>query len=214
MNGDYIIPAKEARAEIIIEKSRFIASAGPVFSVEKARDFIQHIKKEFSDASHHVPAYLVGSGSSVISHSSDAGEPSGTAGRPILAVLQGSGLGDVAVVVTRYFGGRKLGTGGLVHAYSSAVKEVLAILPRARKAQTLVVLINSPYPFYERIRLLIDQEEGKALTTEFGENVIITLSLEKQKFEAFQTALTDLTRGKIHAEIVGSQMDSIVPLLD
>jgi len=132
----YPIPAKEARAEIIVINSRFIASAGPAFSVEQARNFIARIKSEFPDASHHVPVYLIGFGASSTAHCSDAGEPAGTAGRPALAVLQGAGLGDVVVVVTRYFGGTRLGTGGLVRAYSDAVREVLDILPRAERVPT------------------------------------------------------------------------------
>ena len=131
-----IIPAGEARVEIIVDKSRFIAAAGPAFSVEEARAFIQKMKVEFPDASHHVPVFIIGHGNSVTVHCTDDGEPSGTAGRPALAVLQGSGLGDVVLVITRYFGGIKLGTGGLVRAYSDAVREVLKVLVRAEKVAT------------------------------------------------------------------------------
>ncbi|MFN2242462.1 MAG: IMPACT family protein, partial [Anaerolineae bacterium] len=113
----YPIPARETRTEIQVLNSRFIATAAPVFSVEEAKAFVTRIRDEFADATHNVPAYLVGYGASVVAHCTDDGEPSGTAGRPALAVLRGSGLGDVAVVVTRYFGGTKLGTGGLVRAY-------------------------------------------------------------------------------------------------
>ena len=103
----YRIPAERTRTEIMVVNSRFITTVVPVFSVEEAREFIHEIKKEFSDASHNVPVFLVGFGQSVTAHCSDDGEPSGTAGRPALAVIQGSGLGDIAVVVTRYFGGTK-----------------------------------------------------------------------------------------------------------
>jgi uncharacterized YigZ family protein len=112
----YLIPAEEIRREIVVINSRFIASLAPAFTVEQAKNYLINIRKEFSDASHHVPAYIIGHYSSEISHCSDAGEPSGSAGRPALAVLRGSGLGDVIVVVTRYFGGTKLGIGGLVRA--------------------------------------------------------------------------------------------------
>ena len=132
----YPIPARRTRTEIEVLRSRFIATAAPVFSVDEARDFVNSVKDEFADASHNVPAFLVGYGPSVTAHCSDDGEPSGTAGRPALAVLQGSGLGDIAVVVTRYFGGTKLGTGGLVRAYGDAVKAVLAILPLAASASS------------------------------------------------------------------------------
>ncbi|MRS04545.1 YigZ family protein, partial [bacterium] len=158
--NSYTIPAQRSRAEIEVLKSRFIASIAPAFSVDEARAFIQEIKKEFSDASHNVPAFLIGHGASVIAHSSDDGEPSGTAGRPALIVLQGSGLGDVVVVVTRYFGGTKLGTGGLVHAYTDAVKEVLIDLPFAEKVATYLVMVVIPYTLFEQVRLLAQKYQG------------------------------------------------------
>ena len=127
----YPIPLERTRTEIRVKNSRFIATLAPVFSVVEAKAFIKEIKTEFSDASHNVPCYIVGFEPSMIAHTSDDGEPSGTAGRPALAVLQGSGLGDVAVVVTRYFGGTKLGTGGLVRAHGEAGKDVLAHTQRA-----------------------------------------------------------------------------------
>ena len=105
----YPVPLRETRRELIVVNSRFIATLAPVFSVEQAKAFVARIRQEFADATHNVPAYLVGNGASVIEHCSDDGEPSGTAGRPALTVLKGSGLGDSAVVVTRYFGGIKLG---------------------------------------------------------------------------------------------------------
>ena len=143
----YPVPAEIIRNETIVVNSRFIASLGPVFNVEEAKEFIANIRAEFADASHNVPAYLVGFGSSVTAHCSDDGEPSGTAGRPALSVLQGSGLGDAVVVVTRYFGGTKLGTGGLVRAYSDAVKAVLAVTPHAEKVPTHIVMIVIPYSY-------------------------------------------------------------------
>ena len=105
----------------------------------------------------NVPAFLVGFGQSVIAHCSDDGEPSGTAGRPALAVLQGSGLGDIGVVVTRYFGGTKLGTGGLVRAYTDAVKAVLEILPLAEKVPTHTVMLVIPYALYEQVKIIIHE---------------------------------------------------------
>jgi len=208
----YPIPAREARAEITVLNSRFIAAAAPAFSVEEARDFIARIKSEFPDASHHVPAFLIGYGASVIAHSTDAGEPSGTAGRPMLAVLQGSGLGDIVVVVTRYFGGTKLGTGGLVRAYSDAVKAVLAELPRAEKIPTHVVMLACDYSLFERIRLLIGEHHGQILDEEFGVDVTLTVRFAVQRFDAFQDALRELSRGSIQAEIIETDPETIMPL--
>ena len=138
MSSGRIIPAAEARVALTVVNSRFIATAAPVFSVEAARAFVGRVRAEFADASHNVPAYVIGHGATTIAHCHDDGEPAGTAGRPVLAVLQGSGLGDVAVVVTRYFGGTKLGTGGLVRAYGDAARAVLAALPRAEKVPASV----------------------------------------------------------------------------
>jgi len=146
----YFIPAGPAEAVLRVVNSRFIASLSPTFSVEEARNFHKNIRLRFPDAIHHVPAFVIGHGRSIITHCSDDGEPSGTAGRPALAVLQGSGLGDVAVVVTRYFGGTKLGTGGLVKAYGDAVREVLKLVRRAVKIPTVTAGLEMPYPYTRR----------------------------------------------------------------
>jgi uncharacterized YigZ family protein len=208
----YPIPAKAARAEIVVVNSRFIASAGPVFSVEEAREFIARVKAEFPDASHHVPVYLVGHGASVTAHCSDAGEPSGMAGRPALAVLQGSGLGDVVVVVTRYFGGTKLGTGGLVRAYSDAVRSVLEVLPRAEKVPTHTVMVAIPYSIFERLRLLVTGHHGEILDQDFGVDVTLTARFMVDHFPGFQADLQELTAGSIQAEIIETHPDTIMPL--
>ena len=127
---NYLIPLYEIRREQVVVNSRFIATLAPVFSTEEARAFLTRMKKEFADASHNVPAYILGGGNTVTEYFSDDGEPSGTAGRPALTVLRGSGLGDVAVVVTRYFGGTLLGTGGLVKAYTDSTQLVGDSAPR------------------------------------------------------------------------------------
>lgn len=208
----YPIPAREARAEIVVVNSRFIASAGPVFSVEQAREFISRIRVEYEDATHNVPAFLVGFGASVTAHCSDDGEPSGTAGRPALAVLQGSGLGDVAVVVTRYFGGTKLGTGGLVRAYTDAVKAVLAVLPRAEKVATHTVMLVLPYAFFERARLLIAAHRGEILEEDFAGDVTVTARFQVEAYEPFQAELVDYSNGQFRAEIIETNPDTIFPL--
>lgn len=208
----YPIPAEEARTEIEIKKSRFIATAVPVFSAEEAKAFIKRIKEEFSDASHNVPAFIIGFGASVTAHCNDDGEPSGTAGRPILAVLQGSGLGDVAVVVTRYFGGTKLGTGGLVRAYGDATKAVLEILPRAEKVPTHTVMLAIPYNYLDRIRLLVEAWNGRILDEDFAADITITAQFTVEKFPHFQTALGEMSHGSLAAEIIETNEETIMPL--
>lgn len=212
MSKRYPIPAAETRAEIQVKNSRFIAIVAPVFSVDEAKAFIKRIKQEFSDASHNVPAFVVGYGPAVTAHCNDDGEPSGTAGRPSLAVLQGSGLGDTAVVVTRYFGGTKLGTGGLVRAYGDAVKAVLAVLPRAEKVPTHTVMVALPYNLFERMKLLIETWNGRVLDEEFAADITLTIQFIVEKFPGFQDALRELSHGRLEAEIVETNEATIMPL--
>ncbi len=130
----YPIPAGRARVEEVILRSRFITTAGPAANVDEAKAFIAEMRAEFADATHNCYAFAAGPpGSTAMAGMSDDGEPGGTAGRPMLAVVLGSGLGDLVVVVTRYYGGTKLGTGGLVRAYSGGVKAVLDVLPVREK---------------------------------------------------------------------------------
>lgn len=208
----YPIPEREARAEIQVINSRFIASAAPAFSVEQAREFISRIRREFADASHNVPAFLIGYGANITAHCTDDGEPAGTAGRPALAVLQGSGLGDVVVVVTRYFGGTKLGTGGLVHAYGAAVKEVLSVLPRAEKIPTHTVMLACEYSYYERVRLLILEHHGQVLDEDFAADVTLTARFATWHLPPFQERLLELSRGSLQVEIVETNPETIMPL--
>ncbi len=195
----YRIPAGETRVEQVVVNSRFIASAAPASTIEEARAFIARIRSEFPDASHHVPVYRIGHGSSVVEHCSDAGEPSGTAGRPALAVLRGSELGDVVVVVTRYFGGTKLGAGGLVRAYGDAVREALAALPVTEKIPTCTVMLAFPYTFYERIRRLAGDHEGQVVDEDFAADVTLTVRFPLERVGRFQRDVADLTKGSIQA---------------
>ncbi|HEX2980749.1 MAG TPA: YigZ family protein [Anaerolineaceae bacterium] len=208
----FIIPAGETEAEIVIEKSRFIATLAPAFRVEDARAFVDRVKSRYPDASHHVPAFVIGHGASTIEHSSDAGEPSGTAGRPVLTVLKGSGLGDAVLVVTRYFGGIKLGTGGLVRAYTQAAKEVIEQAPRAQKMPTHTAMAAFPYTYFERIKQLVEEQHGLLLDQDFGSDVTLTMRFPSERFADFQAALIELTRGAIQAEVIETQVDTIVPL--
>jgi uncharacterized YigZ family protein len=206
-----LIPAAEAKAEIRVANSRFVATIAPVFSVEEARVFVSRIKAETPDASHHVPAFVIGHGSSVTAHCNDDGEPGGTAGRPALAVLQGSGLGDAAVVVARYFGGTKLGTGGLVRAYGDAVKAVLEVTPRAVKTATHMVSVTTPYKLLEQVRLLVAAENGRLLEQEFAAEVTLTAQFTVERFPTFQDSLQQLSHGTIEARILTTDESTIMP---
>ncbi len=207
----YPVPAQEIRRELTVSNSRFISTLTPVFSVDEAKTFIQRTKAEFPDASHNIPLYLIGHGDSEIAHCSDAGEPSGTAGRPALAVLRSSDLGDVAVVVTRYFGGTKLGTGGLVRAYSEAVRLVVDSVPRLEKVLTHTVMLVFPYTYLERVRLLVVAQDGKVLDEDFMADVTLTARIRVEKLPAFQASLSELTNGKVQAEVIESK-EVLMPL--
>ena len=206
------IPARETRTEIQVLNSRFIATAAPVFTVDEAKAFVARIRSEFADASHNVPAFVVGHGSTVVAHCHDDGEPSGTAGRPALAVLRGSGLGDTAVVVTRYFGGTKLGTGGLVRAYSDAVRAVLEELPLAEKVATHLVMVATPYPLFERVRLAVEAHHGQIQDEDFGAEVTVTARFAVEHVEPFQAALQEMSNGTLEAVIVETNEATIMPL--
>jgi uncharacterized YigZ family protein len=131
---------------------------------------------------------------------SDDGEPAGTAGRPVLAVLRGSGLGDVALVVTRYFGGTLLGTGGLVHAYGDAAKAVLALLPREEKVERRALIARLPYAAYDAARRLAAAHAGSILDEAFAADVTLRVLLPAAQVAAFTAALSEATAGQARVE--------------
>ena len=212
MSAPQIIPATETRVETRAGNSRFIATIAPAFSVEEARALIGRVKAEFVDATHNVPAYVIGHGQSTIAHCHDDGEPSGTAGRPMLAVLQGSGLGDVVVIVTRYFGGTKLGTGGLVRAYGDAVREALAALPRAEKVATVAAMAEVPYPLLERARQLVEAHGGVILDESFAAEITLTARFRSERYPDFAAALRELSHGAVEAFVAETNQATIMPL--
>jgi len=200
----YSLPLNEIRREHVVVNSRLISTLAAVFSTEEARAFIARIKKEFADASHNVPAYIIGGGNTVTEFCSDDDEPAGTAGKPALAVLRGSGLGDVAVVVTRYFGGTLLGTGGLVRAYTESTQMVVNAAERGRRVDVHVAMIATPYNLLERMRLMVTRNEGEVLGEDFAADITMTLQVPVELFDNFQNELRELSAGKIKAEVIES----------
>lgn len=197
----YPVPAAEAEAEVEDRRSRFIGSAGPADSVEAAKGFIDTCRRRYPDASHHVYAFAVGHGATVVHGMSDDGEPSGTAGRPCLAVVKGSGLGDVAVVVTRYFGGTKLGTGGLVRAYTAATQAVLEQMPRSRKVVRLGGVLRLPYDCYEPCRRVVERFGAEVTAEEFGTEAVLHVQVEEPQLEDLCSRIRDMTSGRVTLEI-------------
>jgi uncharacterized YigZ family protein len=202
MPTPHLIPAEEIRREHIVVNSRFIATLAPVANTEEARAFIARIRVEFADATHNVPAYIIGGGNNVTDYCSDDGEPSGTAGRPALAVLRGSGLGDVAVVVTRYFGGTLLGKGGLVRAYTESTQMVVSAVQRARRQQVHVTMLALPYNLLERVRILVQKYQGDILDESFAADITMTLRLPVENTDQFQADLSELSAGTLQAETI------------
>jgi uncharacterized YigZ family protein len=203
MSKRYPIPAGEVRVELMVKNSRFIGRAGYTPSVEAAKAFIEQVKAEEPGCSHAVYAFAVGHGASVIHGMSDAGEPSGTAGRPALAVVKGSGLGDVTVVIVRYFGGTKLGTGGLVKAYTETAQLALAELPVTEKVERRTVELTIPYGFYEQCRRLIEAHGGQVDQEDFAAEVTLRLTFIVDDLPGFKADIAEATRGQVAVVEVG-----------
>ncbi|MDD2921692.1 MAG: YigZ family protein [Anaerolineales bacterium] len=208
---DYLIPLSEIRREITVANSRFIATLAPALSIDEARAFMARIRKEFADATHNVPVYIIGGGNTVTEYFSDDGEPSGTAGKPALAVLRGSGLGDAVLVVTRYFGGTLLGTGGLVKAYTESAQVVVKEVGRGRRVLAHAVMLAIPYNLLERARLLAARLGAEILGEDFAADITMTLQIPVDAFDAFQNEVRELSAGKIRAEIIETK-EIIAPI--
>lgn len=192
----YPIPAGRARTDLTISNSRFIAQAAPTADVAAAKAFIAELRAAAPDASHHCFAYLVGYGASVTAGMSDDGEPGGTAGRPMLAVLRGAGLGDVTVVVTRYFGGTLLGTGGLVRAYGDSVKAVLEVLPRAERVELRDLHVRANYGDYAAIRRALETHGATVEAEDFATDVHISAHLPADAYAGCVADLAELSAGR------------------
>ena len=212
MSDEKIIPARYTETEFTERNSRFITSAAPAFSIKEAKAFIGSIVKKYPDATHHVPLYILGHGSTTIVHCSDDGEPAGTAGRPALAVLKGSGLGDIVVVITRYFGGTKLGTGGLVRAYSDSIRILLEVLPRARKTITTTLMFVIPYNLFEQSQMIINNHLAIVKDKAFGADITLSVRVAEDYLESFQNYMLELTRGQITFIMLDKNTNTIMPL--
>jgi len=193
----YPIPAQTIRVETVVVNSRFICTLGEARTVSDATAFIKRVKAEYHDASSHAYAFRVGYGASVVDGCNDGGEPGGTAGKPMLAVLQGSGLGDAVAVVSRWFGGTKLGTGGLVRAFGGALKAALDVLPRTERVERKTFLLELPYPLFERVRMLVAAHHGEIGGEEFGASVLLTLVFTVDDVDPFRAELRELSAGRL-----------------
>ena len=186
-------------AEIVEKKSRFIATVRPVSSEEEAVAFIAEMKKKYWDARHNCSAYVLGERQELM-RCSDDGEPSGTAGRPMLDVILGEDIYNVAVVVTRYFGGVLLGTGGLVRAYSKAVQEGLAGSIVIEKKKGISLKVTTDYTGIGRIQYIAGERQIPILDSEYTDKVVLKLLVPDTETQAVQKAITEGTNGRAGME--------------
>lgn len=192
----YPVPARQHRAEQVIDRSRFICTVTRVQSSEEAQAFIKAMNAEFPDATHHCWAYVIGApGSTDRVGMSDDGEPHGTAGRPMLTVLLHSGIGEIAAVVTRYYGGTKLGTGGLVKAYGGAVQEALVDMPRAERIDSVDVSVTVAYGAIGALQQLWPEFDAELLEQRFEVDAEFRVRVPRVSLPAMQRAIQNATRG-------------------
>ena len=199
---EYLVPTGFGEDEFVEKKSRFIGRIWPVESEEEALNHIQAMKKQHYDATHNCWAYVIKDGAVRFS---DDGEPGGTAGMPMVQVLQREGLFNVVCVVTRYFGGILLGAGGLVRAYTKGAKLAVDAAGKSIKRVWTVLYVPCPYSFYERVKLEVSAMGGVIQDTTFGAEVEMEVLLPEKQTEQFCTRLTDLTSGSVECMEIGQQ---------
>ncbi|MFK0571283.1 YigZ family protein [Endozoicomonas sp.] len=198
MSADYFVPAQVIIVETEIKKSRFIACLAPATSRKEALAFVESKRIEYPDATHHCLAFVAGvpEGGAVVG-SDDDGEPSGTAGRPMLNVLQHKGIGDIVAVVVRYFGGVKLGAGGLVRAYSASVQKACEVLPLEKRVAMKHGVLMCDYAHEQVVRHHLEQYHGTLETCNYGQAVSMTISMAETGCDALASHLHDVSRGQI-----------------
>ncbi|MCX7788578.1 MAG: YigZ family protein [Spirochaetes bacterium] len=188
------------RSELVIKKSRFLGTARRIGSPQEAKDWVSKERETHPGAKHVVHAFLIGPPNSEVVGMHDDGEPKGTAGRPVLEAIRGSGLRNVLVTVTRYFGGTKLGTGGLVHAYGDCAKAALATTPMAEVRSVVAYHLGIPYECYDGLVRLLDSIGCRKEGVEFGEEVSLIVHLPEEGCERYLEEIKNLCRGRCRLE--------------
>lgn len=199
MIDSYKILYRGGEGEIVEKKSRFIATTRPVETEEEANAFIEEIRKKYWDARHHCSAYVIGDRGQT-ARCSDDGEPAQTAGRPMLDVLLGAEVRNICVVVTRYFGGTLLGTGGLVRAYSGAAQEGLKASTIVEKTLGYQMKVTTDYNGLGKIQYIAGQEGIRVLDTEYTDQVVMTLLVPSGELERMHKLITEKTNGRAAME--------------
>ena len=206
LSENYTTVKSESHVEFEEKRSLFIGHALHVSSEEEAAEFVKKMKKQYSDATHNVWAYHLKGG--IVARYSDDGEPQGTAGKPILDMLKKSGVDDVCVVVTRYFGGTLLGTGGLVHAYSQGAKMAVEAAGVARFENYVVLNVSCSYSDYQRIGLELERCDAIIDSTDYSDNVAVTFAVKEQFAEEISRKISEISAGKSIATKLGERFDA------
>lgn len=200
----YPVPARNHRVEEVIRKSRFITTLAHAPEPESAHGFVTRIREEFPDATHNCWAFVAGPpGSTAAIGMSDDGEPHGTAGRPMLNALLHGGVGEIVAVSTRYFGGTKLGTGGLSRAYSGGVRLALESLPTREKVERTSVRIRVDYEFVDALKRLLDEAEALVREEAYEAQVTFLVSVPVGALDGLEGSLAGMTRGRGMIERLG-----------
>lgn len=195
------MPARVHRVEATVQRSRFITTAARAADAETAHAFVESVREEMPDATHHCWAFVAGPpGSTAHIGMSDAGEPHGTAGRPMLTALLHGGVGEIAVVCSRYFGGVKLGTGGLARAYADAVNLALASLPTVEMVQRTRLLVTIEYGEVDALRRLASELDAIIEQEEYGASVRYRLAVPTPDVARFEEAVSELSQGRALVE--------------
>lgn len=195
-SAEYRVVLEGGQGEIVEKKSRFIATVRRVETEQEATAFIEEMKKKYWDARHNCSAFVIGARGE-LTRCSDDGEPGGTAGRPMLETLLGSGVRNVAVVVTRYFGGTLLGTGGLVRAYSQAVKAGLENCVTGVMRQGVEILLRTDYNGVGKVLYILGQRGLEPVDSQYGQDVLLTLRIPADQARSLQRELVEATCGRI-----------------
>ena len=189
-------------SDLEVKKSHFLADFKNVKSEEEAKVFLDEVRHRYHDASHHCFAMRIGTCGKEYERFSDDGEPSGTAGKPMLSILKNESVTDVCAVVTRYFGGTLLGTGGLLRAYSDALKEGLAHSEIRSLCEGITFAVTCDYSFLNRIKYLAESMNVTAAEEKYTEVCRITYLMEKEKYASFSGRIIEMSAGKVPAEEV------------
>lgn len=193
---EYYIPSETVSVETEVKKSKFIATIATVTSKEETVSFFHTMRDQYAGANHNCFAYIVGDPISPVDVGfSDDGEPSGTAGKPMLGVLQHNNIGNVAVIVSRFFGGTKLGTGGLVRAYSAATKMAVEKVSLQEFIQSSCIQVAIPFQFESNVRHLLATLNLTVIDSKYSEEVLIEIDVPESILDSFQKKVSDITKG-------------------